>query len=132
MKPFAVKFSKLASLLVLIVFFATGCSKDDNSSGGYPKNVTIEYKLTPSAGITVADVGYTNETNAVSTLFGQALPFTKQITRTVNKLDNAGLTVTAIGSGNIKMEIFVDGNLVKTETPSSTSVVQGTIAYVFQ
>lgn len=133
MKSLPVKFSKLFPALFFVVLFSTSCSKNGNSSSVYPKNVTILYKLTPSGGYSTGDIGFTNETNSVTFLTTQPLTFTKQITRTVNKNDNASLTVssTAAGGGNIKMEIFVDGNLVKTETPSG-NVISNTIVHLFQ
>lgn len=131
MKSVVLKFSTLSAVLFFLFFFATSCSKKDNTSGGYPKNVTILYKLTPSAGYITGDIGYLNETGSTTFLTSQPLSFTKQITKTVNKNDAASLHVSATGSGNIKMEIFVDGTLVKTETPSG-NVISNTIVHLFQ
>ena len=132
MKFGTLKSTVLFSALILAVFFTASCSKSGgNSSVAYPKNVTILYKLTPSGGYTTGDVGYLNETGSVTYLTNQSLPFTKQITRTVNKNDAASLNVSSIGNGSIKLEIFVDGNLVKTETPSG-NVVNTTIVHLFQ
>jgi hypothetical protein len=133
MKVVTFKFSAVLSVVFLMVLFiAPACSKlGSGNSGGYPKNVTILYKLTPSGGYTTGDIGYLNETGSVTYLTNQSLSFTKQITRTVNKNDGASLNVSSIGNGSIKMEIFVDGNLVKTETPSG-NVVNTTIVHLFQ
>lgn len=125
----------LIGLLCIVLF--TGCDKDDDS--GYPKRVSIEYKITGLSGVNgpLSAVTFTNETGGNNDLVNQSLPFSSKLTRTLNSGDNAVLSFRYNnGSGgtnvSIKLEILVDGKVIKTETVnSSTAVVIAAIAHVF-
>lgn len=123
------RFIFLVTLFVMLLS-SYGCKKDDNKNPGYPKTVTIEYKIT-ATGINKCDIIYTNETGGNTSLTDQALPFSKKFVRTVKQFDALSLGITALGNGSIKAEMFVDNNLVKTETFSGNSVIVGTPAYIF-
>lgn len=122
----------IALLLSATLLFSCKKDKDDAPSSGFPKEVTIEYKITATAGgITAADVTYTNETGGLSTVDNAALPFSKKIKRTVNKYDVIGLTTTSSVGGGLKAEILVDTKVVKSETFTGTSYVHGIFSYQF-
>lgn len=111
------------------------CSKDKDDpapAASYPKTVTIEYKVT-SSDIQKCDIYYVNESGGNAIVDDAALPFSKKITRTVNRMDHATVDVTAIGSGSVKGEILVNNEVVATKTFSGTgSAFGGSTVHVFQ
>jgi Mycobacterium membrane protein len=119
--------------LVLIAALSAGCSKDDAGNGNtYPKTVSVEYKLIPTAGITNAStIVYTNETGGNSSLSNTALPFSAKFSRSVNRSTGIAVGVTASGNGSIRCEIIVDGKVIVSETYTGNSVITGSSAYVF-
>lgn len=121
----------LLASLFFISLYSTSCKKKSDDS--YPKTVSIQYKITPSAGITQAtSVVYLNETGALTTLTNQALPFSKTINRTVNKGDALTLRGDASGNGSLQLEILVNNTVVKSATPTGTSTITGQITYQFK
>lgn len=117
--------------LVALPCVISSCKK--NNSDDYPKSVNIQYKVSSPTGITQASsIIYMNETGALTNLSNQALPYTKSLTRSVNKGDALSLRADAVGNGNLKLEILVDGQVVKTASPTGTSTVTGTIVHQFQ
>lgn len=121
----------LISSFIFCTLCAISCKK--NSDDGYTKTVSIQYKVTPSAGISQAtSVVYMNESGALTTLTNQALPFSKTITRTVNKGDALTLRGDATGNGSLQLEILVNNTVVKSATPTGTSTITGQITYQFK
>jgi len=125
----------------LLLTGAAACKKDkDNNTTtptptptAYPKTVNIEYKLTSEAGVDSAStIVYTNESGGNSNAQNVKLPFSKKITRTVNKYDNLGFGFNTYGVGNLRMIILVDGAEVKNQTYSGTNAISGSLAYIFQ
>lgn len=123
---------KLIALLLSVAIFAS-CSKDkkDDDGGGYPKNVTIEYKVTSSSGLNAADLIYLNETGGNSIVDGAALPFSKKFTKQVKNYEMALINVTATSGGTIKVEILVNDKVVKSETLTGNTIVHGSVGYQF-
>jgi hypothetical protein len=124
----------LAILLFATVFISCKKDKDDDdgSPSSYPKDVTIEYRITtPTSAIKNADVTYTNETGGLSNLDAAALPFSKKFTRKVNRYDNVALSVTSTIGGSIKTEILVNDKVVTTQTFTGTSIVHGVVPHIF-
>lgn len=122
------------TLIFLVAGLISSCSKDkDNTPGtGYPKNVTIEYKVTSlTSGLNTLNITYTNETGATTDLKNQPLPFTKTVKRSVNYAANALLSIDAAVPGSAKLEIYVDGKLAITESPSSQQYLGGSIVHIF-
>jgi hypothetical protein len=112
------------------------CGDDEDSSGGqqqaaYPREATVEYKVTSTSGLTKADVMYVNDSGGRASEDDVVLPFTKKVTRTVKQFDDVALSVTASVGGSLTAEIFVDGKSVDTKTFSGTSVVTGSAVYIF-
>lgn len=135
MKAILINPVRLLVLLLSVILFS--CSKDSNP--GYPKTVNIEYKVTALSGITgpLSLLSFTNETGGNTDLSNQSLPFTKTISKRVAVGDAVVLSLrynntTNSTSVSIKMEIIVDGKVVKTETSNSTTpVIIAAIAYAF-
>lgn len=120
-------------LLMIVLFSACSKDKDKGPDGGsYPKDVNVEYRLTSVSGITKGRVLYHNETGGNAMIEDAALPFSVKFKRTVKQTDNLAISITALGSGEVKAEILVDGKVVTTQNYSGTSVVSGTAVYIFQ
>lgn len=121
----------IALLLSATLLFSCKKSKDDDKSS-YPKEVTIEYRVTTTtSGLNAADVTYTNETGGMSDIDLAALPFSKKITKTVNQYEVIGISTSVGKGGNLKAEILVNDKVVKTETFTGTSFVSGIFSYQF-
>lgn len=124
---------KIVTLIAAVVFFAS-CSKDKDNGpdqqSGYPKEVTVEYKVT-STNLPKADLTFTNETGGTTRVSNAALPASKSFKRTVKFGDDASMGITSYTGGTIKVEIWIDGKLSKTETYSGTDVVSGSLSHVF-
>jgi len=115
------------------------CKKDDDDSPNpstYPKSVSIEYKVSSPAGFTQAmQLQYTNESGGTASMTNVPLPFTKTITRTVNKFDILILGFAAVGAGELKGEILVNGTVAATKSFTGSApgaTVPGQVTYTFQ
>lgn len=124
-------------LLCLYLFGLVACSKSGGDSGSGER--TIEYKITGLSGVSrpLNFVSYTNETGGRTDLTNISVPFTQSFTRTIKTGDDATLSFS-YNNGNggtmvsIRLEILVDGTVVKAETiNSNTASVIGAIAHVF-
>ena len=132
---------------MVICLTLPSCKKESNRSGTgntpqpigqtYPKTVSIEYRVTVASGDVskITSLTYTNETGGGVNQSDVALPFSKKISATVNKGDDFGLSLlhnnSATGAFELKMDIMVDGNIIKTETHGGTSSVIAAIVHFF-
>lgn len=128
---------RILAVLLSFAMLATSCKKDkDNDNpgtGGYPKEVTIEYRVTTTTStLKNARVTVTNETGGTATIDAAVLPFSKKFKKTVKQYDVLTISGTSGVAGNLKLEILVNDKVVTSETYSSTSVVVGSTGYVFQ
>ncbi len=123
----------LALLLSATLLFSCKKGNDnDDTPGGFPKEVNIEYKVTATAGnLTKADVTYTNETGGISTVDNAALPFSKKLKKTVDKYEVIAISTTSALPGGLKAEILIDNKVAKTETYTSNTIVHGIFTYQF-
>lgn len=122
--------------LLLSIALVTSCKKDKNddpgTGGGYPKEVNIEYKLTTTtSGLNAADVDYTNETGGSTSNDVATVPFSVKFKKNVKLYEVIVFSAFSMKPGNLKLEILVNGNVVKTETFNGTSYVSGQVAYQF-
>lgn len=129
----------LGLLLTVILTISCSTGGDDSNTptpNTYPREVNITYKMTGTGG-PVTSGSYVNNIGGSTTFQEVPLPYVKTVRRIVNKLDDIGISFIHNNSGNgntpftIKLEIIVDGILVKTETYSGTSGVIGSIVYLF-
>lgn len=123
------KFFQLVMLLISVSFILFSCNNDENETN-YPKEVQITYKVTSINTTTAQAISYKNETGGMTTLTNVALPFSKTITRTVNKNDDASIGYgTTNTSASVKLEILVDNTMVKSQVFNAGT---GAMVYLFQ
>lgn len=123
-------------VLVLTAFSFIACKKSDNSSPSFPKNVSVEYKVSGTGFSKVEILRYTNATGGTTSLSETSLPFSVSFNRTVNGGDDLVLSVlhnnpSSTAPLSAKLEIYVDGRLVKTETYDGAGRVSGATVYIF-
>lgn len=124
------------SALLFSVFLLGSCSKskdDDNGGGGYPKEVTIEYKVKKTSGnLNGADLILANETGGNEIIDNAALPFSKKFKKTVKEWEVIQIAATASGGGGLQLDILVNDQVVETKTGSGTNVLNVQAAYQFK
>lgn len=120
------KFSKILLFSLALSFaFLTSCKKDKIT------NHAIEFKVIASANSTISTITHTNNQGDVSTL--QDIDAKSWSSGKINFKSSVGsVSVSAIGSsatpnGNLKVEIYVDGELKKTNDITGTILNISTI-----
>ncbi len=112
---------------------AAGCGTDDPNDpfAGFPREATIEYKVTSTQANAIADVEYTNATGGDTDLDDQILPFSVKITKTVEFAEIFTLLASTDAS-SVTLQILVDGQIVENETSETNSSSQiAVISYQF-
>lgn len=124
------KLFKPSLFIAFIMFLATSCEKSDSDTGNiYPKQVSITYKVTSTTTNSATLIQYKNESGRNTDIVNPALPYSKTITRTVNKNDVLSLGYGTHTAQTVKLEIIVDNNTVKSQEFPSTA---GAIIYAFE
>jgi hypothetical protein len=127
-------------LIVFAVLLFSSCNKDGDGSGNkYPRTVDITYKITCTTGnVTVINnVSYNNETGGVTNLANVALPFSQTVRKsvTLGEVITVGALHNNSGSASpafsLKLDILVNGSVVKSETFSDPSRLNVATAYGF-
>jgi len=119
----------------MLMMFITSCSKSNDqpdNSNSYPKDVNVEYRVTAISGVNSGDVLYSNASGGNTSVDNVSLPYSVKFKRTVKQSDNLAISYSTIGSGEVKVEILVNDQIVETKSFSGTSYVTGTIVYLFQ
>lgn len=128
------KFKKISILFAITAFalLVTSCRKDDDKNdvptNSYPKQVNITYLVSSTNASSLQLVSYKNETGGVTNIADVAMPFSKTITRTVNKSDDVNVGFSDAISTNVKLEILV--NNVSVKTPQNFTGT-GAMVYLF-
>lgn len=118
------------AILVLVLSILASCKKDKSNTGSsYPKQVSIVYKVSSTTAATATLVQYRNETGGSTDVPDAGLPFSKSISRTVNKNDVLSLGYGTNTSQTVKLEILVNNAAVKSQTFTGTA---GAITYLFE
>lgn len=135
MTAFNTHILRLAAILLTAGLFVS-CSKDKPAppgGGGYPKEVTIEYKVTVlTGGLTVGNIDYVNETGGITMDRDKPLPYSKSFKRTVNQYEYATFTFASGKPGSVKAEILVNGQPMETQTfAGSSGSFAGSVKYIF-
>lgn len=123
---------KFFSFLLATVLIATSCSKSkDNNDSGFPRTVSVEYKVTSNSGLNKADIMYTNETLGETDINNAALPFNKKVDVKLTEPVGIGLTGASFTGGNLRLEIIVNGKSVAAQEFNSNSTTSGIVSYSF-
>ncbi len=124
------KLLKKSLFISLIILLAASCKKsrysDDNA---YPKQVNITYRVSSTTTNKLVSITYDNETGVLTTVDNPALPFTKTITKTVNKYNIITLGYFVNPAQTVKLEILVNNQGVKFQEYSNPN---SAISYIFQ
>lgn len=124
MKPFNTAF------LILFISILASCKKSNPPTGGnYPRQVNIVYKVSSATASSVNIVQYRNETGGITDSTNTTLPFTKNITRSVNKNDVLSLGYGTNSNQTVKLEMLVNNVSMKSQTFTATA---GAITYLFE
>jgi hypothetical protein len=130
-----VKYRKMksvkASLFIgLMLFFFASCNKPDSgTSEPYPKQVNITYRVSSTTTNSLGLITYDNETGGQSSVSNPALPYSKTITKTVDKYDIITLGYFVNPAQTVKLEIVVDNQVVKSQV---YTVPNAAMSYTFQ
>jgi hypothetical protein len=130
---------KWFGLMALGLLFTTSCKKDsDTTTPTYPKKVQVGYRMSVTQGslAKVTFISYVNSSGGTTNLDDVSLPYTLDFSTTVNKLDDFSLSFfenrpTGSEMLGIKLELLVDGKVMKTETFESSSSLSGAAVYFF-
>lgn len=119
------------SLLVgLIMLFATSCKKKDSDKVNvYPRQVSITYRVSSTTTNSLVSITYDNETGGQTTSANPALPFSKTVTKTVDKYDIITLGYFVNPAQTVKLEVLVDNQVVKSQVYTSPN---SAMSYTFQ
>jgi hypothetical protein len=137
MKPIKQRKSIFYFLVTATLLIVGSCSKSDDAQPSYPRTVKIEYKVSSSNGLSNANlISYTNATGGSTNVSDAIIPFSLKIDRTVSKSDVVSLTAVHNNAGvgvahDLKLEILLDGKVVKTETFEG-EYISGSIIYFFE
>lgn len=124
------KLIRFALFIGLITFIPVSCKKPgSDNSNAYPKQVDITYRVSSTSTNNLVSITYDNETGGQSTVANPALPFTKTITKTVNKNNIITIGYFVNPSQTVKLEIVVNNGLVKTQQYNSPNAA---MSYTFQ
>lgn len=124
------KFLRIALFIGLITVIPASCKKPGSDTANtYPKQVDITYRVSSTTTNNLVSITYDNETGGQSTVANPALPFTKTITRTVNKNNIITLGYFVNPAQTVKLEMVVDNGLVKTQQYTSPNAA---MSYTFQ
>ena len=81
-------------------------TKDEIEDSSYPKNVTIEYKISGTSTTNSGIMSYTNETGGTTDLTELSLPYSKTLTKNVEKYEIITLYGSHFDGGSITLEIL--------------------------
>jgi len=124
------KLFKPSLFIAFIMFLATSCKKSGSDTGNtYPKQVNITYRVSSTATNSLVSITYDNETGGQATVNNPSLPFTKTITKTVNKNNIITLGYFVNPAQTVKLEILVNNEVVKSQTYSNPN---SAMSYTFQ
>lgn len=124
------KLLKTHLILGLIMILAVSCKKNDSGTDNtYPKQVSITYRVSSTTTNNLVSITYDNETGGQTTANNPALPFTKTITKTVNKNNIITLGYFVNPAQTVKLEILVNNQVVKSQDYTSPN---SAMSYTFQ
>lgn len=121
---------KLILMTASVLLLVSHCKKPISSTGsGYPKQVNITYKVSSSSTSNLVSITYDNETGGQTSVNTPALPFTKTISKTVNKYDIITLGYFVNPAQTVQLQILVDNQVTKTQ---EYTLPNAAMSYTFQ
>jgi len=124
------KLLRTSLFIGLIILVAASCKKSNSGiENTYPKQVSITYKVSSTTTNSLVSITYNNETGGLTTADNPALPFTKTITKTVNKYNSITLGYFVNPAQTVKLEIVVDNQVVKSQVYTNPN---SAMSYTFQ
>lgn len=124
------KLFKTSLFTGLIILLAASCKKPGSGTDNtFPKQVNITYKVSSTTTNSLVSITYDNETGGQTTADNPALPFTKTITRTVNKNTIITLGYFVNPAQTVKLEISVNNQVVKSQVYTNPNAA---MSYTFQ
>ena len=121
---------KTALFIGLILLIVASCKKSGSDvDNTYPKQVSITYRVSSTTTNNVVSIIYDNETGGQTTVDNPALPFSKTITKTVNKYDIVTFGYFVNPAQNVKLEVLVNNQVVKSKVYVSPN---SAMSYTFQ
>lgn len=125
------KLLQTSLLIGLIMFLATSCKKSDYDTGNssYPKQVNITYRVSSTTIDSLVSIMYDNESGGQTSADNPKLPFTKTITKMVNKYNIITLGYFVNPAQTVKLEILVNNQVVKSQVYTSPN---SAMSYTFQ
>ncbi|MBN8859181.1 MAG: hypothetical protein J0H29_12380 [Sphingobacteriales bacterium] len=124
------KLLKTSLFIGLIVLLVASCRKSDSDTDNtYPKQVSITYRVSSTTTNSLVSITYDNETGGQTTANNPTLPFTKTITKTVNKNNIVTLGYFVNPAHTVKLEILVNNTVVKSQEYTSPNAA---MSYTFQ
>ncbi len=122
----------LAMLFLLVAGF--GCGEKPEPDVKPKGSDEIEYRVSSSSGVTVADITYENETGGITDVDDAPLPFSAKFKSTKRPRTLALLVILPDQNGrqqSVTGTMLVNGKEVKSETGVGSSAAIST-AYVLQ
>lgn len=124
------KLLKTSLFIGFIMLLAVSCKKSDlDTDNAYPKQVNITYKVSSTTTNKLESITYNNETGGLTSVDNPALPFTKTITRTVDKYAIITFGYYANPAQTVKLEVLVNNQVVKSQEYTSLNAA---MSYTFQ
>ena len=124
------KLLKTSLFMGLIILLAASCKKSGSDTDNtYPKQVSITYRVSSTTTNNLVSITYDNESGGQTTADNPPLPFTKSITRTVNKNNIITLGYFVNPAQAVKLEILVNNQVVKSK---DYNVPNASMSYTFQ
>lgn len=124
------KLVKTSLFVAFSVFLAASCKKPDSDTGNtYPKQVSITYRVSSTATNSLVSITYDNESGGQTTVNDPSLPFTKTVTKTVNKNNIVTLGYFVNPAQTVKLEILVNSEVVKSQVYTNPNAA---MSYTFQ
>lgn len=114
----------------ILLLFTAACKKSDSGTGGtYPRQVSITYKVSSTSTSSLILITYDNENGGQTTVNNPVLPYTKTITRTVDRYSIVTLGFAVNPAQNVKLELLVNDQVVKSQDYTSAN---SAMSYTFQ
>ena len=125
----------LKSVLVLLTFALfssiSSCRSDDDNGNGNSRG-DVTFKVIGSAGVEIGNVVYIigTESHSETNITGSSWEKTVNVSTATGSSVGIGASATGTSSSTLKVQIIVNGNVVK-ESTSSGEVLSATTTHLF-